>query len=327
MQKQLGWMMLAALVGVVGCRTPDPETIRPLPEDKLRAFFGKPQDPRRYAITMYSSDEGPIFVGANRVEHDQQAVLPFVSNHGSSAPVIEAGLKSDTPLPFLVDTSAKESWLRYESIGALRAIPIGTERAYGITPHHVRDDILGYGCLLNSLVFDTLYMDNVIIYVRTVSGALGILSRQADRSQVEGVLGCNVLRALSTVQFDFQARLLTLAASFNYRPATDRLVAAVPMADSEGVYTVTGMVDGKSQTIILDTGGDFEIATPKMSLRPIKQVSIGDLVFRQVRSDTLRERGLLPETTVRIGRGLLSHYKVTFDNLHYTVYFEKPEDK
>ncbi|TAN36145.1 MAG: hypothetical protein EPN23_09295 [Verrucomicrobia bacterium] len=318
---------LLLVAGLVGCRSPQPDAIRPLPEDKLRAFFGKPEDPRRYAITMYSSDDGPVFVGANRLHAGQQAVLPFMSKRGDSAPVIAAGLKSEDALPFLLDTSAKESWLRFESTAALQAKTVGSDRAYGITPRHVRDDILGYGCLLSSLSFDTLRMENTIAYVRTASGPLGTLARNVEQPALEGVLGCNVLRAFATAQFDFHNRLITLASTLTYHPKEDQLVAAVPLAESEGVYTVNGMVDGKKETIILDTGGDFEIALPKMTLGPVKQVSLGDLVFRQVRAYTLRERGLEPDKTVRIGRGLLSRYKVTFDNVHFTVYFEKPEEK
>jgi len=152
------------------------------------------------------------------------------------------------------------------------------------------------------------------------------MARNVERPPLEGVLGCNVLRAFATVQFDFHDRLITLTSTLPYHPKESQLLAAVPMADTEGVYTVNGMVDGKKETIILDTGGDFEIALPKMTLGPVKQVSLGDLVFRQVRTYTLRERGLEPDKTVRIGRGLLGRYKMTFDNLHYTVYFEKPEE-
>jgi hypothetical protein len=326
MKKITGGMLLL-VVGLVGCRSPQLDAIRPLPEDQLRAFFGKPEDPRRYAITMYSSDDGPVFVGANRLHPSQQAVLPFLSRRGDSAPVVGASLKSEDALPFLFDTSAKDSWLRFEATGALKARPIGTERAYGVTPRHVRDDILGYGCLLSTLGFDTLRMENLIVNVRTASGPLGTLARNVTRPQVEGVIGCNALRSCATVQFDFPERLLTLTSTLGYRPKEDRLVAAVPLEESDGLYMVKGMVDGKKEKIILDTGGDFEIALPKMTLGPVKQVSLGDLVFREVRAYTLHERGLEPDKTVRIGRGLLSRYKVTIDNLHYTVYFEKPEDK
>ena len=325
MKRITGGALLLSLV-LVGCRSPQPETIRPLPEAQLRSFFGKPEDPRRYAITMYSSDDGPVFVGANRLHASQQAVLPFMSKRGDSAPVIAAGLKVEEALPFLIDTSAKDSWLRFESTEALQAKTIGMDHAYGITPRHVRDDILGYACLLTSLKFDTLSMENMIVYARTAIGPLGTMARNVERPPLEGVLGCNVLRAFATVQFDFHDRLITLTSTLPYHPKESQLLAAVPMADTEGVYTVNGMVDGKKETIILDTGGDFEIALPKMTLGPVKQVSLGDLVFRQVRTYTLRERGLEPDKTVRIGRGLLGRYKMTFDNLHYTVYFEKPEE-
>ena len=317
---------LILVAGLVGCHSPQPNAIRPLPEDRLRAFFGKPEDPRRYAITIYSSDDGPVFVGANRLHPEQQAVLPFLSRRGDSAPVIAAGVKSEDTLPFLIDTSARESWLRFEATDTLQAKAIGTDRAYGLTPRHLREDILGYGCMISQLCFDTLRMENMIVYVRTASGPLGTLARHVERPVVEGVIGCNALRSFATVQFDFQDHLLTLTSTLSYHPKEDQLVAAVPMADTEGVYTVNGMVDGKKETIILDTGGDFEIALPKMTMGPVKQVSLGDLVFRQVRAYTLREQGLEPDKTVRIGRGLLSRYKVTFDNLHYTVYFEKPAE-
>lgn len=319
-------ILLLALISIsmVGCRSPQGDLIHPLSDDALRSFFGHPEDPRRFAITMYSSDDGPVFVGANRLHPGQQAVLPFASRRADTAPVIEAGIKGNDPLPFLLDTSARENWLRFEAASTLRAAALGTDRAYGIAPRHVRDDIMGYGCLMTSLVFDPMWMENVIVFVRSASGPLGMVGRGVIKPSPDGVLGCSALREFSYVQMDFEARLVTLTSSLPYRPDAEKLVAAVPLLDKDGPYAVNGMVDGKKTTIVLDTGGDFEIATPKMTMGPIKQVSIGDLVFRQVRSFTLRERGLLPDTTVRLGRQLLSRYKVTFDNLHFMVYFEKP---
>jgi hypothetical protein len=327
MNRNLAFSLMALAAALAGCRTPPSEYIKPLPDDQLKAFFGQPEDPRRYAITIYSSDDGPVFVGANRLHPGQQAVLPFASRRGDAAPVIEAGPKGDNPLPFLLDTSSRESWQRFESAGTMRAAALGTDRAYGTTPRHVRDDIVGYGCIMNHLVFDTLWMENVVTFVRAAAGPLGMLGRSNAKPGPEGVLGCNVLREFSYVQMDFEARLVTLTSSLAYRPNAERLIAAVPLLDKEGPYAVSGMVDGKKMTIVLDTGGDFGIAMPKMTMGPIKQISLGDLVLRDVRPYTLRERNLMPETTVRIGRQLLARYKVTFDNLHYTVYFERPGDE
>ncbi len=327
MNRNLIFSLLLLVAALAGCRSPQTDYIKPLADDQLRSFFGRPEDPRRYAITIYSSDEGPVFVGANRLHPAHQAVLPFATRRGDTAPVIEAGGKNEAPLPFLLDTSSRESWLRFEAAPALHVSALGTDRAYGTTPRHVRDDIVGYGCITSHLVFDTLWMENVILFVRAASGPLGMLGRSAANPRPEGVLGCNVLREFSYVQMDFAARLVTITSSLGYRPNPDRLIAAVPLLDKDGPYAVSGMVNGKKATIVLDTGGDFGIATPKMTMGPIKQISIGDLVFRDVRPYTLRERNLTPDTTVRIGRQLLSQYKVTFDNLHYTVYFEKPAEE
>ncbi len=314
-----------ALVGVLaGCRSPQGDYIKPLPDDQVRGFFGKPEDPRRYALTIYSSDDGPVFVGANRLHPAQQAVLSFATRRGDTTPVIEAGTKGSDPLPFLLDTSSRESWLRFEAAPALRVAALGTDRAYGTTPRHVRDDIVGYGCITAHLVFDPLWMENVVLFVRAAAGPLGVLARNTENPKPEGVLGSAVLREFSYVQFDFEDRLVTMTSTLAYHPNPERLIAAVPLLDKEGPYAVAGMVNGKKATVVLDTGGDFALATPKMTMGAIKQVSIGDLVFRDVRPFTLRERNLMPETTVRLGRQLLSRYKVTFDNLHYTVYFEKP---
>ncbi|MCX7010244.1 MAG: hypothetical protein NTY53_23900, partial [Kiritimatiellaeota bacterium] len=260
-------LMLAFLaVTVVGCRSPQGDLIRPLPDDTLRSFIGHPEDPRRYAITMYSSDDGPVFVGANRLHPGQQAVLPFASRRGDTAPVIEAGIKGEDSLPFLLDTSARESWLRFEAANTLHAIPLGTDRAYGTTPRHVRDDIFGFGCLMSSLVLDPMWVENFVVFVRAASGSLGMVGRNVIKPSPDGVLGCTVLREFSYIQMDFEARLVTMTASLAYRPNPDRLIAAVPLLEKDGPYAVSGMVDGKKVTIVLDTGGDFEIALPKMTM-------------------------------------------------------------
>ena len=92
------------------------------------------------------------------------------------------------------------------------------------------------------------------------------------------------------------------------------------------MWAVDGMVDGQPGPIILDTAGDFELSVTNASVHLMKQLSLGDLVFRQVRAITSRDNGLEPQKYPRLGRQLLSRYKVTFDNLHSMVYFERPDN-
>ena len=99
MKRNLALFLLALTAALAGCRSPQGDVIKPLPDDQLRSFFGRPEDPRRYAITIYSSDEGPVFVGANRLHPGQQAVLPFTTRRGDTSPVIEAGGKGEATVP------------------------------------------------------------------------------------------------------------------------------------------------------------------------------------------------------------------------------------
>jgi len=320
------WWVGAALAAaaLAGCRSPKPQDIRLLTDEQLRNFFGKAQDPRRFAITQYESDEGTVFVGTSRVHPDQQAVLPFASGTGNRAPVINLAADVGEPFPVLLDTSARDNWMRVDRATGIQATPLGTDRTIALTPRHVRDDIPGFACRVGQLKFDDLAMDNVLFYVRTAAGPLGALGRQAERPAPDAVLGCQTLKAFACVQFDYPLRLAAFATTFGYRPKPELLVAELPLNEVEGVWAVDGMVGNKAGPIILDTAGDFELAMPAPPKYLLKQLSLGDLVFLQVRVIGTRENGLEPQKYPRIGRRLLARYKVTFDNLRSLVYFERP---
>ncbi|MCX6996578.1 MAG: hypothetical protein NTV49_05720 [Kiritimatiellaeota bacterium] len=328
MKKLNGWLGVASLAAVVltGCGTTKPKDIRLLSDQQLRTFFEQRQDPRRYEITLYDSEDGVVFVGTSRLRPDQQAVLPFASGSGNRAPVVSLGAGRADTFPVLLDTSSRDNWLRFEKAVEVQAIPLGTVRAFDMMPKHVREDVPGYACRLDPLVFDTLRMDNVLFYVRSASGPLGVLGRRAEHPAPEAVLGCDTLKAFAFVQFDYPLRLATFSATFGYTPKPSRLVAELPLNEVEGVWAVDGLVDGQPGPILLDSAGDFELSVAKAAGHPLKQVSIGDLVFRQVRAVSSRDQGLEPQKYPRLGRQLLARYKVTFDNLHSMVYFERPDN-
>ena len=316
-------MALAALV-LTGCKSPKPQDIRLLSDEQLKSYFGKVQDPRRYAITQYDTDDGTVFVGTSRVRPEQQAVLPFASGTGNRAPVVNLSVDKEHSFPVLLDTSSRDNWLRFEKAADIQAVPLGTDRTYALTPKHVRDDIPCFACRVGQLNFDDVVMENILFYVRTASGSLGALNRRAERPAPDAVLGCGALKAFAFVQFDYPLRLAALSTTFGYTPHPDQLVAELPLNEVGGQWAVDGMVGDKSGPIIIDTAGDFELSVPAASGSMMKQISIGDLVFRQVRAVSNRENGLEPQKYPRLGRQLLARYKITFDNLRSMVYFERP---
>ena len=50
--------------------------------DKIRTYYKTARDPRQYWITVYSSEAGPVFVGAHRVHAGQSAEVKMLSESG-----------------------------------------------------------------------------------------------------------------------------------------------------------------------------------------------------------------------------------------------------
>jgi hypothetical protein len=126
-------------------------------------------------------------------------------------------------------------------------------------------------------------------------------------------------------QFDFSKRTLSLTVNTVYKPMEDQLIATLPMKEVQGAIACEGSVDGEPATILLDVAGDFEFATMEPPDEEIRQVSLGDLVFRQVKAESSYERGMGLAKYPRIGRQLLSRFKVTFDFKKKLIYVEKPD--
>ncbi|HBA84061.1 MAG TPA: hypothetical protein DCZ95_08210 [Verrucomicrobia bacterium] len=312
-------VLTAALL--TGCHTA-PKTVIPLNDAQLRAFFSKAQDPRRFWITVYKSDEGDRFTGACRLHPEQAAHLKFESGRHSLAPMIAFKDSAGKSYKALIDTSSSFSWLTFETAKKMQMIPLGPP-AYDLIPQHVNEDIPGYACTASRIVFDQVYMETPLFYTRSALGPLGTLSRDQISPLPDAVLGCNMLKAFTFVQINYPTRHVALSSTFEYAPGTN-LVATVPLREIKGAIAVMGSMDGKPTSFILDTAGDYAIALDPAPEEPIRQVSLGDLVFRQVQAVSSQEKGLGMRDVPRIGNRLLGKLNLTFDYKNRVVYFEKP---
>ena len=82
------------LAGLNGCATGPASGVR-VPDDALNLFFAKAQDPRRLWITVYESNDGPVFSGANRLSPGRIAQIAFASTgNDGSAPVVAMDAKT-----------------------------------------------------------------------------------------------------------------------------------------------------------------------------------------------------------------------------------------
>ena len=316
--------LLFAAAGAIGlfqgCQTPTPKETTPLSEAQLKAFLGHARDARTFWITVYQSENGPIFAGANRLHPEQVARLPFRSASEYTTPIIRLG--SLEVFDAVIDTSSRENWMDFSTGRDLHATPLAP--VCEMKPEHVKDNIPGYISVVSNLRFDELDVENAVVCMRGAFGPLGPLSRYPGKSQPECVIGCDMLRSFQVAQIDYPARVVVLSSGADYTPDTTNLIATVPLQEVAGAFAGDGVVDGEPKTVIIDSAGDFEFAMSNPPTNVLRQVSIGDLVFRKVNVVSLSELDLGLPNYPRIGNKLLSRFKVTFAPKRRLVYFERP---
>lgn len=223
----------------------------------------------------------------------------------------------------VLDTTTGRSWMEFDTALSVRAIPLGPP-AYEYTPLHVNDAVPGYLGVLSKLRIGDAHVESALFAVRAARGNLGHLSRGITHPPISCVLGTDLIKAFEFVQVDFPNRRVVLSSTSGYSPEDAILVAAVPLEEVDGAFAADGVFDGKPARVVLDLAGDFEAARPDAPAAPLRQVSVGDVVFRQVRVADARKLALGLPDHPRVGRQLLSRFKVTFAPKQNLVYFERP---
>lgn len=298
----------------------------PFSAEQSKALYAKARPPQVFGLTVYASDTGPFFAGAGRLHQGEAAERPFLGEKDNLAPVIALDGRGEVGLPALLDTTSKDNWLTPRAGQQLGIVMLAGPNPYQTTPLHVYEPISGLGGLVQQVKLGELSMENVVFHVRAASGPLGSLARWVQNPAPAAVLGTAFLRAYSTVQLNFPERKAVFAATTRFpAPPADRLVASLPLKDIMGALAVEGALDGEPMTILLDVAGDFDLVMNYPPDATIRRLSLGDLVFPpNVNVVSSLDQGLGPITYPRIGRRLLSRYKVTFDFRSKLVYFERP---
>ncbi len=314
---------LFAVILLVGCSTTKPsEYPTPLTDAQRAAMAKSARLPEIYGLTAYDSASGPVFTGGNRVHIGESAALAFASKE-EIAPVVRLQNQDRKSLTALVDTTSRESWATVLGAAAMRIEFFGPP-LIGRKAAHVFDEFGGFAGATHKLKLDEMSIESALFYTRNANGPLGSLARGLATLNPDLVFGTAFLRSCAFAQFDFAARELVLSASTPYTPDPERLIATVPLKDVQGAFACEGALDGAPTTFLLDTAGAFEIAMNNPPDGEITQISLGDLVFRRIQPADAKERGLGLLENPRIGLGLLSRYKVTFDLRRKLIHFERP---
>ena len=315
----------AALVAIVllnGCMTKPPTDDDVLSSAAIKQFFAKPQDPRRFGLTVYQSKYGPVFTGSKRL-HDFQTAKAGFLGWNSDTPMIHAQSKKLELVKALVDTGSRDSWITMDAALLLSAQPLGPP-PYRRQPDHVTEQDPGLAVYISKLRIEELHIESMVAYIRMPKITLGAIGRNVDNPKPEMVLGCDLLRQFAFVRFDYPDRCIYFCADQKYSGDPDRAIESAPYKNLNGTPSVEAVIDGKPQKVIIDTGGDFEVAWNKPDGTAIQQLSIGDLVLRDVTISSAETLALGYPEIPRIGSQLLRKFSVIIDNKRHQIIFERP---
>ena len=227
------------LLLAAGCASTPVLEPSPLSQDGLNAFLLGGRDARYYGITIYHDAAGDRFEFANRLHRDRNSEMDFASPRSMNVPLIEARTGRFIDFNLLLDSSARQNWLLFQSMKAMDYRPFAP--ATGEYPDHVDMEIPGYAGVANKIVMDTLHVESPVFYVPPAAGGLGALARADENpsaspsaaakreklgARTHAVMGAALMRSFSFIRFDFDARKIRFASHTRYRPVAPSAVLA-----------------------------------------------------------------------------------------------------
>ncbi|MEI6891712.1 MAG: hypothetical protein V5783_06020 [Pontiella sp.] len=221
----------------------------------------------------------------------------------------------------LLDPSSPDSWMEFTTSQRFSAIFLGTDH-YKLPYRGIYNigRASAYAAVIPTLRIESIRLDHCPIYVRMATHSLGPLSRGITSPNIGAVLGYDVLKMFEFIQFNPYTRRVKLSTTEPYEPNPELLMTIAKIVDVplQGLV-VEGAVLGTPTPVVLDFAGDYHFSRGDVKVNITKQVSLGDVVFRQV--PTL----LLPthHAPARAGRRMLENYIITVCPQKGVVYFEE----
>lgn len=314
---------LLALVVITlsaACSSTSPETSTRLTAPEKETLTKRAKAPQTFGLTAYATENGARFGGAFRPQQNGIGRLPLAAEKNSTAPVIAI---NDDKAFMLIDPTAAESWLTVEASVALKTTALASPDLFEKNAKHVYDNIGGFAAVLPRFNLEKLTVNEGVFYVRNAHGPLDGLTRWEKEPPLDGVFGTDFLRAFEFVRISLRGRQVVISGSGVY-PYADNAIAALPLTDLDGAIAVECMMDGEKQTALLDLAGDFEVALEKPTGSSMRQLTLGDIVFRNIEVVSSFDLGLGLTSPPRIGRQLLERYDLVIHQRGQQLLFERP---
>ncbi len=322
--KQLSRMFYSVLVAVAfaGCTTSENKEVQKeaLTVREQKAALSHYKSPQHFGFSVLPVQQGIGFRGSARLEPEHLAVVKLLKGN---IPAIEMrGRKSSDTMTVLLDFSSPTSWMEYLTAKEQGAVFLGmNDQVIPYRGGYSVDGIGAYAGVVSPIWIDQLAMENVPFYIRMSKGALGMLARGIVDPPVEATLGYDNLRNFEYIKIDMPQKQITFSSNIPYVPQDELLMATAKIIHLPGYgLVVEGAVLGRSAPVVLDFAGNYGFARGDVAVDSTKQVSLGDMVFRQVPTIALQSNASAP----RAGRKIFEPYVITICTKKGVVYFERP---
>ncbi len=345
--------LLAALAA--GCAAPSPLAPSEISQAELDSFLASGQSPRNRGITVYRSPAGPSFQFANRPWSCKSVRVPFSSPKKLPLPAVEAKTATFVKFNLLFDTSARQSWLLYDSRRAMDFTPFKEtpgDHPIGERADHVLSPIPGYAGVANKIILqaqrgEPLHVESPVFYTPPARGLFGPLARpdaapaasrarkSADaidqfRRNIHAVAGSALLRSFASVRLDFPNRSAALVAPCEispkpYKPAAPA-VADLPLEYWRERPAVRVSLDGTPILAVVDTAGDFALSLPSDLLPGLDEADLafGPALIPAVPVSRHADLDLPEAFPARIGWRFWREYALALDFQFNRLWLEDP---
>lgn len=290
-----------------------------MPRMQINTYLSHAKPPGHFGLQAVNGADSLTYSGTATIPPRPPTTLSLAN---APLPVIRSGSSLESPaVTALIDTSSPVSWMEFATAMKLSAVFLaenGESMRYS-GPYNT-GDAPAYAAVIPDLQLNTLPISNTPLYVRMAMYSLGPLARGIKNPEIDCVFGYDLLSNFEYIRFDFQRDEIIFSSSTPYAPNQDLLMTATRITSVKGFgLAVEGGIQGTPTPIILDVAGSYHFSRGDIKVKVTKQVSIGELVYRNV--PTL----LLPthQGPPRAGRNMLENYIVTICPKKSTVYFER----
>jgi len=312
-------ILLPASLILSGCMTSTPPIEQPISLARQRSYLEDTTTPQQLGFSVHREKKGIGYSGTARLHPHHLATVDMLKK----VPVIKLrGKAKRNKMQALIDFGSATSWLELSTSQKFEAQFMGINDM--VIPYRGKSNTGGqnaYAGVVTQLRIENLFIENVPFYIRMALHSLGPLARGIHKPEVDAVLGYDTLSLFEYIQVNLRNHTISFSSDIPYIPHDELLMTTARIITLPGYgLAIEGAIYGNPVPVILDFAGDYHFQRGDKKVNNTRQVSLGEIVSRNVPTLVLEPNKSPP----RAGRKMLEPYIITICAPLGVVYFERP---